>query len=162
MTKYIGVKMVDAKKMTLGEYNKFRGWGIPPDEDPEAEGMLVRYNDGYRSWCPKKQFEDQNFCITGKNNIITQDDVENMIETMHVETLTPPGTKSKTTFVQCILKNGFILTESSTCVDPANYEEKYGAEICMKKIEDKIWFLLGFLLRSAVYGFNKAVPAEGS
>ncbi|MCP3941616.1 MAG: hypothetical protein GY710_09065 [Desulfobacteraceae bacterium] len=161
MRKYIGVKMVDAKKKTLGEYNKFRGWDIPADEDPKAKGMLVRYSDGYVSWSPKKQFDDQNFCITGEKNKISQEDVENMIETMHVETLTPAGTKSKTTIVQCILKNGFILTESSACVDPANYEEKYGAEICMKKIEDKIWFLLGFLLQSAVYGFNKAVPAKG-
>ena len=35
-----------------------------------------------------------------------------------------------------------------------NYDEKLGAEICMKKIKDKVWMLLGFLLQTAVSGIN--------
>ena len=34
-----------------------------------------------------------------------------------------------------------------------NYDEAMGAEICLEKIKDKVWFLLGFLLQSAVHGF---------
>ena len=60
MKKYIGVKIVEAKPMSLGNYNKFRGWAIPDDEDPVAEGYQVKYPDGYVSWCPKKQFEEAN------------------------------------------------------------------------------------------------------
>ena len=30
-----------------------------------------------------------------------------------------------------------------------------GAEICMEKIKDKVWFLLGFLLQTAVRGVTK-------
>lgn len=58
--KYIGVKLVEAKPMTLGAYNHHRGWNIPIDEDPLADGYLVMYPDGYVSWCPKLQFEEAN------------------------------------------------------------------------------------------------------
>lgn len=55
---YIGTKRVEAKPMTRGEYNKYRGWTIPADENPADEGYLVKYNDGYITWSPKKQFEE--------------------------------------------------------------------------------------------------------
>lgn len=58
MKKFIGTKMIEAKPMDRGEYNKYRGWPIPADENPDDEGYLVKYQDGYESWSPKKQFED--------------------------------------------------------------------------------------------------------
>lgn len=58
MEKYIGTKQIEAEPMTRGEYNEYRGWNIPADENPADEGYLVKYTDGYISWSPKKQFED--------------------------------------------------------------------------------------------------------
>ena len=58
MKKYIGTKMIEAKPMNRGDYNKYRGWKIPADENPTDEGYLVKYSDGYESWSPKKQFEE--------------------------------------------------------------------------------------------------------
>lgn len=58
MKKYIGTKMIEAKPMNRGDYNKYRGWTIPKDENPSDEGYLVKYSDGYESWSPKKQFEE--------------------------------------------------------------------------------------------------------
>lgn len=55
------------------------------------------------------------------------------------------------TYVSVRMKNGFILRESTTCVDPANYDEEIGKQICLEKIEDKIWFLLGYALQDKVY-----------
>lgn len=57
-TRYIGTKQIEAFPMTRGEYNDFRDWKIPADEDPADEGYLVKYSDGYISWSPKKQFEE--------------------------------------------------------------------------------------------------------
>lgn len=57
MDKYIGTKELKAKKMTLGDYNRHRGWTIPENEDPTREGYLVEYEDGYLSWSPKETFE---------------------------------------------------------------------------------------------------------
>ena len=51
------------------------------------------------------------------------------------------------TYVTVRMKNGFTLRESTTCVDPANYSEEIGKEICLHKIEDKVWFLLGYALQ---------------
>lgn len=58
MKTYIGVKKLEAKPMTRGAYNEYRGWTIPENENPEDEGYLVKYPDGYESWSPKKQFEE--------------------------------------------------------------------------------------------------------
>ena len=38
MRKYIGTKMIDARPMTRGEYNQYRGWMQPPDENPDDQG----------------------------------------------------------------------------------------------------------------------------
>ena len=57
MTKYIGTKVILAKPMTRGDYNTYRGWTIPENENPADEGYLVKYSDDYESWSPKEQFE---------------------------------------------------------------------------------------------------------
>lgn len=58
MKKYIGTKIIEAKPMNRGEYNNYRDWTIPENENPADEGYLVKYPDGYESWSPKKQFEE--------------------------------------------------------------------------------------------------------
>lgn len=57
MKKYIGTKMLEAKKMNRGDYNIYRGWTIPENENPNDEGYLVEYEDGYQSWSPREVFE---------------------------------------------------------------------------------------------------------
>ena len=64
---YEGTKRVHAKPMNRGDYNSYRGWEVPADENPADEGYLVenvdggRGNDsrhaGYISWSPKDVFE---------------------------------------------------------------------------------------------------------
>ena len=56
--KYIRMHQVEAEPMTRGDYNKFRGWEIPSNENQADEGYKVTYPDGYVSWCPKTQFEE--------------------------------------------------------------------------------------------------------
>ena len=59
-----------------------------------------------------------------------------------------------TTVVRCVLRNGFVIVESSSCVDPANYSEAMGAQICRERIKNKVWELLGFLLATAKNGMD--------
>ena len=64
---YEGTKRVHACPMTRGEYNAYRGWEVPADENPADDGYLVEYLDGgksnhpdhagYISWSPKDVFE---------------------------------------------------------------------------------------------------------
>ena len=66
--KYIGTKLINAEPMTRAEYNVFRGWELPADENGADEGYLVEYLDGgkpntaayagYVSWSPKEQFDN--------------------------------------------------------------------------------------------------------
>lgn len=68
MKTYIGTKVIDAKPMTRAEYNTYRGWELPANENGADEGYLVEYHDGgkgndsrhagYISWSPKEQFEN--------------------------------------------------------------------------------------------------------
>ena len=58
MSKFIRMHQVEAEPMTRGEYNKKRGWELPANENPNDEGYIVSYPDGYVSWCPKAQFEE--------------------------------------------------------------------------------------------------------
>jgi hypothetical protein len=65
MEQYLGVKLVEAETMTLGDYNNSRGWTIPENEDPAREGYRILYPDGYISWSPKEIFEDAYRRVTG-------------------------------------------------------------------------------------------------
>lgn len=58
MKTYIGTKIIEANPMTRGDYNIFRGWKIPENENPEDGGYLVKYPDGYISWLQKEVFEE--------------------------------------------------------------------------------------------------------
>lgn len=53
----------------------------------------------------------------------------------------------KCTIVTCQLPNGFIIVEHSACVDPDNYDERMGYEICRERIINKIWELEGYRLQ---------------
>lgn len=57
MKKYIGTKVIKAEPMTMVEAQKVLGREIKP-ATKEADGYLVEYNDGYKSWSPKSVFEE--------------------------------------------------------------------------------------------------------
>lgn len=146
--------MIEAEPMNLGDYNKFKGWTIPDNEDPKREGYKVKYSDDYISWSPKEVFEKAYLKVSPnpllKSDVsISPDMVDNFIKETHISTI-----GEKTTLVRVVLVNGFELVETSACVDAANYDESIGADICLSKIKDKIWFLLGFLLQTAKEGIK--------
>lgn len=79
-------------------------------------------------------------------NTVTQEEVAKNMKDILVRTVEEFG--KPTTYVTVRMENGFTLRESTTCVDPSNYDENIGKEECLKRIEDKIWFLLGYALQS--------------
>lgn len=67
MQAYYGTKLIWAKSMTRAEYNAYRGWEVPADEDGTDLGVLVEYtepggtknhplHEGYISWSPLAVF----------------------------------------------------------------------------------------------------------
>jgi hypothetical protein len=65
---HIGTKLVLALAMTRLEYNEYRGWDLPEDENGDDKGFLVEYVDGgdsnhpdhkgYISWSPEEVFHN--------------------------------------------------------------------------------------------------------
>ena len=151
MKQYIGTKLIEAEKayrvdgkvVTLAEDR------VPCGNEVE-HGYKVRYADGYESFSPQAVFEraylplEVNGKLKTEAPSISAEMVERFID--HHETVTMG---SKTTVVRAVLKNGFEIVESSSCVSAGNYDEKLGEEICMERIRNKIWELLGFLLQTA-------------
>ena len=82
--------------------------------------------------------------------------VEQIQEIMNHSTVTVQTLHGKCTIVTCKLPNGFVIVESSACVDPANYDEKMGTEICINRIKDKVWELEGYRLQANLYEMRTA------
>ena len=125
-------------------------------EQMPEDGYRVRYPDGYESWSPKEVFEKAYLELTVNSGLkttgasISQEMVDAFISSYEVCTM-----GNKCTVVRAILRNGFEIVESSACVSEENYDEEMGAQICLSKIKDKVWLLLGFLLQTAIHGVKE-------
>lgn len=135
---YVGIKLIQAS---------------PADKDGQP-GYNVIYPDGYASWSPKEAFEIAYLPIVVPNSL-TQRDIDSLTAHGQAQQVDP-----KTTLLKIELKTGFVLYETSACVDPANYFDALGAEYAMKKINDKIWFAMGFILQWAKYGLKHTAKSE--
>ena len=166
MKKYIGTKLIEAEKAV--RYYMPGGTKITVSDSEEISeethqalaecvaaesGYRVRYPDGYESWSPKDVFEeaylplDVNKRLRTEAPSISQRMVDDFIAETEVTTV-----GEKTTVVRAVLRNGFEIVRASGCVSAENYDEKLGAEVCLKKIRSEVWYLLGFLLQTAVHG----------
>lgn len=88
---------------------------------------------------------------------VTPEEVKENMQDVIVKTLDDFG--KPCTYVAVRMKNGFTLRESTTCVDPANYSEEIGKQICLEKIEDKVWFLLGYALQTEASAKNRVLAS---
>lgn len=159
MKQYIGTKLIEAEpayrctdgsgKVVITPHPEEAFPNYPSIED----GYRVRYPDGYVSWSPKETFEKAYLQLNINEELGTSAPSigAKMVDDFIAETWTTT-LGDKTTVVRAMLKNGFELVEASACVSKENYSEPMGKEICMGKIRDRVWQLLGFLLQTAVNG----------
>lgn len=88
-----------------------------------------------------------------KSNTVTQDKVD---EIFNHSDLIERVVFNKCLIVTVKLRSGFVIVESSSCVDPKNFDIEIGREICCNKIKNKIWELEGYKLQCELEGgFNK-------
>ena len=80
---------------------------------------------------------------------VTKEDVEANMQDIQVNTI--HAFRKPCTIVFVRMKNGFVLTEQSICVDPNNYSEEIGKEICLSRIENEVWKLLGYELQTKLH-----------
>lgn len=161
MDKYIGTKLIEAEPANRIDGKVFSIHETCPTGEVVESGYKVRYADGYESWSPKDVFERAYLKMTVNPHLktdkpsISQEMVDDFIVAAEATTM-----GDKCTVVRAVLWNGFEIVESSACVSAENYDEKLGADICMEKIKDKVWFLLGFLLQTAVHGVDGSGAEE--
>lgn len=130
------------------------------EEKDGAPGYAVKYEGGYTSWSPKDVFERAylpmgSYKGAPNNNRVTEEMVDDFVAEYHVEKM-----GDKTTVVVATLKNGFIIAEFSSCVGPANYHQGLGMDICIARIKNKVWELLGFLVQTGVAGVKPTPAAD--
>ena len=139
---YIGTKRIKAKPMTRGEYNKYRSWITPENENPNDEGYLVKYYpDGYQSWSPKEAFEN----AYRKSGEMTFGHALEVLK--HGDRVARSGWNGKNMFLfllhgselnRCIYDKNFPYNENmSPCTD----------SICMKTAQNTI--VIGWLASQA-------------
>jgi hypothetical protein len=143
MSKYLGVKVIEAEPMNLGDYNNLRGWTIPENEDPATEGYMVQYDSGYKSWSPKAIFESAYLPLEGDGSTITESVVDGFIN-KEASTCSKAGTKTSILRIETI--SGFEYFDASSCVDVKNFDLELGCSIASGRIKGKIWEALGFVL----------------
>ena len=171
---YIGTKSVLATTMTRGEYNEYRGWQIPENEDPSERGYLVEYVDGgkpnderhkgYISWSPADVFErsykqsSQNQKAVTEKELaekavaprVTRSDIDSLKDRITYTTEQCPG-GTTSTFVHAFLDGKFFLaTGFSACVNAENFDADIGERLARsnaeKHAENKLWELEGYRL----------------
>lgn len=143
--------MVEVEEMTRRECVERRGWELPENElHLENEKVFkVVCSNGQTNMFPKEAFLESAIKV-GENDFVSEEVVNEWLKNCEVETKELFG--KPYTFVHCQLPNKFVISESTSCVDPKNYSEEIGAEICKSKLKDKIWYILGAHLSSAKYG----------
>lgn len=158
MRKYIGTKLVEAEPAWRTETGRILPGAVVECAEAARAGYRVRYTDGYESWSPKAVFEQAYLPLEHGRALKTDEPSisAKMVEDFILETWTET-LGEKTTVVRAVLRNGFEIVESSSCVSPENYDEAMGREICLEKIRDRVWELLGFLLQTAVHDIAGAV-----
>ncbi len=156
MKTYIGTKIIQAEPALRIDGKVYSPDEILPKDTDVEVGYRVRYPDGYESWSPRDVFEAAYMPVLNNPQLKTDAPSvsQQMVDDFILETWTTT-LGDKTTVVRAMLRNGFEIVESSACVSAENYDETMGRAICMKKIKDKVWFLLGFLLQTAVHGVKK-------
>jgi len=150
MKSYLGVKLIKAQPMTYSENCNRQGFPMEPGKEND-EGYLVEYPNGHQSWSPAAEFEAAYLELNEPSRITSGDLIRFLgIDPYAVDTL-----DEKTTLVRMITRTGFASYETSSCVDPANYNAQLGAEICIDRLNTKLWELLGFVLQWGKHGLDK-------
>jgi len=86
--------------------------------------------------------------VNMSNIKVTKEQIDLLMNSADVKVET---TFDKCTVVTMRLRNGFILTESSACVDPANYDVEQGKKLCYEHIENRLWELEGYAMQKSLY-----------
>lgn len=79
------------------------------------------------------------------SNTVTQSQIDTIME---LSKISFEKMGKKTLVGICELPNGFVIVDSSSCVDPDNFDFEIGKSILMERFTNKLWELEGYKLQS--------------
>ncbi|HDR1805545.1 TPA: hypothetical protein QB606_000808 [Pasteurella multocida] len=85
-------------------------------------------------------------------NRVTKEHLESIIVDKKFHRLTE-------TLTVCVLtlRNGFVVTGESACVDPASYNQEIGESIAYENAFEKLWQLEGYVLKTKLSENQKSI-----
>ena len=119
--------------------------------DVSESGVITfEYNNGQYMGCMSyDQFEK--YFVKYEETSPTSVSEEQIEEIMKESKFIVTSVFDKCTIVSCKLPNGFVLVESSACIDPQNYNQKMGVEICMNRIKEKLFEMEAYRLQQELW-----------
>lgn len=88
---------------------------------------------------------------------ITEEYIDEIMENSEFDVRT---VFDKCTVVTCRLPNGFVISDYAACVNPENYDEGMGVEICHERIKNKVWELEAYRLQQFLWEETTLEEAE--
>lgn len=143
MSQYIGVKLINAIPMSRLEYNQFRGWELPADENGDDPGFLVEYVDGgkantiafkgYVSWSPEDVFNRAYRRVEGMSFGLAIEAMKKGCKVMR------PGWNGKGMFLFLVPGSTFTVNRAPLLgIYPEGTEINYHAHIDMRTADGQI------------------------
>jgi hypothetical protein len=143
MQAFIGTKLILAQAMNRADYNEYRGWDLPGDEDGTDAGFLVEYVDGgeanderhmgYISWSPATVFMNS-YQPTDRMNF------GHAIEMLKAgKKVARPGWNGKGMFLFLVPGSTFQVNRAPLLgIYPEGHTVKYQSHIDMKTANDTV------------------------
>ena len=148
MDTFLVCKMIQATPMTAGEASEHCAETCGSEFE---EGYLMKDDQCNFKWVPKAQFEAEALPIKDAKTI-TIDDVVNFTGDIECGKEGDYTTTAKAMQT----KSGFDTFATSSCVNPDTYDQLKGNEAASRRIHDKIFGHLGFVLKWAQNGLGRS------
>ena len=133
MKHYVGTRFIQAEPMTRGDYNTYRGWEIPADENPDDTGYLVKHSESYVSWIPTAEFEPVYQPITAMSFSSA------LVALKHGNKVARAGWNGKNMFIFLVAGSQFQVNRPPlNQFYPEGAEINYHAHVDMKTADDQI------------------------
>ena len=142
----LNVNLIEYIPMKKVEFEALYNCRIPQCD--ESDGCRILYPDGGETWAPMSLFNKRYFPIKNATKIV-KSDILRFFKSMSCSRIDP-----KTTLVSTETISGFTNHETSSCVDPNNYNHDLGTKYGLEKIVSKMWDHLGFILVWASHGLR--------
>lgn len=120
------------------------------EQDRGGERGYLVYFPWEAQWIPKDIFECWALPLEDARSI-TEAEVGGFLGS----DVTMAPADEKTTIVRADMVSGFVAFETSSCVSPEKFDLEKGASIALRKIREKLWEHLGFVLQWGINGVRK-------